>query len=609
VHLGRRRLGDALTERRFEEVTVTNQRSRPPGSEVEHDVRLLHDQRVAMRDGKTMSADVYLPRTRGPFPTLYQWTPYESTRDISIEWGVWFAQRGYAAVVQDVRGKYESEGVFEPYRNDGLDGVDSLEWATHQAWCNGRIGTWGRSYGAIAQWQTAFHGHPALHCMAPHVINDDYFDEGQYAGGAFQLALYFGAMLVWSTTPGAVGPIGAYTAPSAGPYLINERILRTLPLTEIDVESIGRRVSYWRDWLEHQTNDDYWHAVSHRGRYHLVNVPLFQQGGWFDPYTQCLLRMYDEMRANGGSDLARAHQKVLIGPWSHEENVGSSMGELDFGVEAARLIRADDLRWYDQWLRELDTGILDEPQLSLFVMGENRWRHEHQWPLRDTEFAPLYLHSDGAANRGEGGVLSRDAPGPQSADVFAYDPNDPVPTIGGVNSVGRMMSGADDAIRIVPGPFDQRRVEARDDVVCYTTAPLERDTEITGPVEVVLYAASSALDTDFVVRLSDVHPDGRSIGITEGIVRAAYRNGSDRRDPLEPREPTELRIACYPTSMVFARGHRVRLVVTSSWFPRFARNLNTFEDLATATRAVVARQTVLHSAEFPSRVILPIVPR
>jgi putative CocE/NonD family hydrolase len=206
-------------------------------------------------------------------------------------------------------------------------------------------------------------------------------------------------------------------------------------------------------------------------------------------------------------------------------------------------------------------------------------------------------------------VLSRAARGPEWADSFAYDPNDPVPTIGGVNSVGRMMSAADDAIRIVPGPFDQRRVEARDDVLRYTTPPLERDIEITGPVEVVLYAASSALDTDFVVRLSDVHPDGRSIGITEGIVRAAYRNGSDRRDPLEPGEPTELRIACYPTSMVFARGHCVRLVITSSWFPRFARNLNTFEDLATATRIVVSRQTVLHSAEYPSHVILPIVGR
>lgn len=571
------------------------------GSQPTHEVRLYHDQRVPMRDGVTLSADVYLPQARGPFPTIYQWTPYESTRDRFIAWAVWFARRGYAAVVQDVRGRYESGGGFTAYRNEGHDAYDTLDWAVEQPWCNGRIGTWGRSYGAIVQWQLAPHGHPALACMAPHVINDDYFADNHYIGGAFQLGLGIGAALLFTTS------LSTITLDTAAEVVLNDRLLRHLPLIDMDMIGIGREVPYWRDWLAHPINDDYWRALSHAEHLDRVGVPVFQQCGWYDAYAGSTMRTFNGMRERGATATAREAQKVLMGPWTHEEEVSRRLGDLDFGPEAERFIRDDELRWYDHWLKDVDTGVLDEPPLSIFVMGANRWRREDRWPLPGTELTRFHLHSGGRANGAGGdGTLSVEPPGAEAADAYVYDPDDPVPTIGGNNSLGTMYRGS--ATPVGPGPVDQAPIEGRGDVLCYTSAELEADLEVTGPIEAVLYAASSARDTDFVVRLCDVHPDGRSIFIAEGVIRARYRHGDDRVELLEPGEPQEYRIRCYPTSNVFRRGHRLRVDVTSSSFPRFTRNLNTGEDVATGTRLAVAHQIVLHSDEHPSHVLLPVIP-
>jgi putative CocE/NonD family hydrolase len=558
-----------------------------------YDVRLLHDCRVPLRDGLSLSADVYLPLARGPFPTVVQWTPYESTRDRFIAWGVSYAERGYASVVVDVRGRYESEGEFTAYTRDGEDALDTVEWVVSREWCNGRIGTWGRSYGAIVQWQLAPHAHPAVRCLAPHVIMDDYFADCHYVGGAFQLALSLGAALIWSTSMGLV------TGESAGRLLLNDRVLRHLPLVELDEQAIGREVACWREWLGRPVVDAYWRSLRHRPE--AVTVPVFQQCGWYDAYAGSTLRTFEALAG-------RVPQRVLMGPWSHEEEHTRVVGGHDFGPEASRVIREDDLRWFDQWLKELDTGILDEPPLSLFVMGVNRWRHESEWPLPGTELTPWYLRSGGRANSLAGdGVLSRDPPGPdEPADRYDYDPAHPVPTIGGNTSILTIMQNAVEPV--APGPADQRPLERRDDVLCYTSDRLDADLEVTGPVEAVIYAASSARDTDVVVRLSDVQPDGRALLLCEGILRARYRYGLDRTELLEPGEVAEYRIRMYPTSNVFRRGHRIRLDVTSSSFPRFSRNLNTGEDVATGTRMEIARQTILHTSAYPSHVLLPIVP-
>jgi hypothetical protein len=548
------------------------------------DVRLLHDRRVPMRDGVTLSADVYLPLGGRDLPAIVQWTPYESTRERFIAWGVWFARRGYAAVVVDVRGRYESNGEFTAWVHDGEDAHDTLTWAAGEEWCNGRIGTWGRSYGALVQWQLVHLGHPNLQCVAPQVIHDDYFWDGYWTGGAFQLALTLGAAALWSSA------LSLITGPSARDLVLNDRIVGHLPLVELDEVTIGRRVDYWRLWWEHQENDAYWQQFRHRPE--RVEVPIFQQGGWFDPYSGSHLRTF---AAIGD----RVPNRVLMGPWSHEEEVETFRGDVDLSA-GVTVVREHELAFYDRYLRDEANGWDERPPLELFVLGANRWRGEREWPLPGTSLTPWYLRA--------GGVLARGEPAPdEPADRFAYDPADPVPTIGGVNSVLTMTQGAETPVR--PGPLDQRVLEQRDDVLMYTSEPLERDLVVIGPVDAVLYAASSARDTDFVVRLCDVHPDGRSIFVTEGILRARYRNSTDgdSTELLEPNEVAEYRIRCYPAAIVFLAGHRIRLDVTSSSFPRFSRNLNTGEDVGTGTRIEVARQTVLHTAAYPSHIVLPVV--
>ena len=537
-----------------------------------------------MRDGISLSADVYLPLSGGPHPTIYQWTPYESTRERFVGWGVWFAQRGYAAVVSDVRGRYESEGEFEAWSRDGVDAHDSLTWAAGERWCNGRIGTWGRSYGALVQWQLMHVGHPNLECIAPQVIHDDYFWDGYWTGGAFQLALTLGAAAIWTSA------ISLITGPAAGDVILNDRVWRHLPLIELDEVTVGRRVGFWREWWEHQENDAYWHRFRHRPE--AVTVPIFQQGGWFDPYSGSHLRTF---AAIGD----RVPNRTLIGPWSHEEEVETFRGDVDLSA-GGTVIRDHELAFYDRYLRDDGNDWEERPPLELFVLGRNVWRGESEWPLPGTELTPFFLHSEGR--------LDREVPRPgEPADRYSYDPEDPVPTIGGVNSVLTMTQGA--AKPILPGPWDQRRLEARPDVLSYTSEELERDLEVIGPVELVLFAASSARDTDFIVRVCDVYPDGRSIFLTEGILRARYRNSNDgdSTELLEPGEVAEYRMRCYPLANVFERGHRIRLDVTSSSFPRFSRNLNTGENVGTSTRIEVARQTVLHTDVYPSHVLLPVV--
>jgi putative CocE/NonD family hydrolase len=549
------------------------------------EVRLLHDRRVPMQDGITLSADVYLPVGAQGLPTIVQWTPYESTRERFVAWGAWFAQRGYAAVVVDVRGRYESEGRFVAWERDGRDAHDTLTWAAAEQWSNGRIGTWGRSYGGLVQWQLAHLGHPNLACIAPQVIHDDYFWDGYWTGGAFQLALTLGAAALWTSA------ISLVTGPSGGDLMLNDRVLSHLPLVELDEVAIGRRVGYWRLWWEHQRNDEYWQQFRHRPE--RVDVPIFQQGGWFDPYSGSHLRSFAAIGQ-------RLPNRVLIGPWSHEEEVETFRGDIDLSP-ALTVVRDHELAFYDRYLRDEANGWDERPPAELYVLGADAWRGEREWPLPGTAFTPFHLRA--------GGALSPDGPRPdEPADRYVYDPADPVPTVGGVNSVLTMTQGAQTPIR--PGPLDQRVLEARDDVLVYTSEPLERDLTVIGPVETVLYAASSARDTDFVVRLCDVYPDGRSIFLTEGIIRARYRLSveGESTELLEPGEPAEYRIRCYPVANVFRRGHRIRLDVTSSSFPRFSRNLNTGEDVGTGTRTEVARQAVLHTPGHASHVVLPVVP-
>jgi putative CocE/NonD family hydrolase len=564
------------------------------------ELRYLYDQKVPMRDGVRLSADVVLPRGGGPFPTILFRTPYESAAERFIQWGIWWAQRGYAAVSQDCRGKYESEGTFYAYLPDGPDTYDTLEWVARQPWCNGRIGTWGRSYGGLYQWLAAPLGSPYLTTMAPHVICDDYFRDYHYVGGAFQLTLSLAAAIVFTTSQATVQS-------GSAELFNNRRFIRQLPLIEMDVEAIGRPIPFWRDWLEHDRYDAYWRAISTLDKYERITVPIFQQCGWYDAYPGSTMRHWQAMTERGGSEVARRHQKVLMGPWSHAAPESSVMGELDFGPAAYVQVPEVERRWFDYWLRGIDDGFMEEPPISLFVMGADAWRHEHEWPLARTRWTPYYLHSGGRANSLFGdGTLSPEPPAGEPPDRFDYDPEAPVPSIGGNNSTATWTAKAEEPI--IPGPVDQRPIERRDDVLVYTSAPLEHDLEVTGPLELVLYAASSARDTDFTAKLVDVYPSGYAMNLSEGIIRARYRADDANPELLERGEPTRYATRMYPTSNVFKRGHRIRVDLSSSSFPRFSRNLNTGESVATGTRIEVAHQTVLHSGEYPSHIVLPVIP-
>jgi putative CocE/NonD family hydrolase len=376
----------------------------------------------------------------------------------------------------------------------------------------------------------------------------------------------------------------------------------------LDEQTIGRECRWWREWLEHACDDEFWHTINTHDRLAEIDVPIRQQGAWYDPYTAAELRLWNGMREHGYSAHARQHQQIWIIPWTHHIPDGSRLGDLDFGPAGAVDLKADDLRWFDYWLKGIPTGIVDEPPIKLFVMGENVWRFEHEWPLGRTQWTRYYLHSNGRANSAAGnGTLDPEPPAAEQPDHFDYDPQDPVPTLGGNNSTWTWMKFAQEPI--YPGPIDQRPIERRDDVLVYTTPPLEHDLEVTGPLQLVLYAASSACDTDFTGKLVDVYPEGRAIHLAEGILRARHRTSLQTTELLAPGEVTRFEIELAPTSNLFRRGHRLRVEVSSSNFPRFDRNLNTGEDLFWGTRMEVAHQTVLHSTEYPSHILLPVIPR
>jgi len=444
--------------------------------------------------------------------------------------------------------------------------------------------------------------------MAPYLTADQYYNGWTYQGGAFQL----GFALQWSL--GLAQAEVLRRAPAA-PLDLNDLIhaldhidalYTSLPLT--DVPQLTELAPYYFDWLEHPSYDAYWRSIAPREAYARITAPALNMGGWFDIFLAGTLANYRGMRASGGSAAARQRQRLIIGPWSHGY-FGNIYVEQDYGILAstdAADLTAAQLRWFDYWLKDAENGAAEDAPVQIFVMGRNQWRTEADWPLPDTQYRSYYLHSGGAANTANGdGALNQAAPGIEPHDSYTYDPRSPVPTIGGQS----LLPGA--MIALNAGPRDQRTVESRPDVLCYATPPLERDTEVTGPIELVLYIASSARDTDFTGKLVDVFPDGRALALTDGILRARYRNSLSAPELLQPDTIYELHIDLIATANVFRAGHCIRLDVSSSNFPRFDRNTNTGGTIAgeTASDFIPAINRIFHDQAHPSYLILPIIER
>lgn len=370
-----------------------------------------------------------------------------------------------------------------------------------------------------------------------------------------------------------------------------------LPLIDLD-EYAGRKNRFWRDYLTHSQDSEFWQRIGNRGHHAQIDTPAFIMGGWYDYYAGEAFTDFTRLRAAG------KRAKILIGPWSHIISSSQALGELDFGAESKLELKELLWRWYEELLRGRKNGILDEPPVTIFVMGINQWRQENEWPLARTQFTPYYFHSQGTADSGTGS-LSPSQPGQEPADHYRYDPANPVWTVGGNHSICW-----GEAYHVIqPGPFDQRKVEERNDVLAYTSKPLAANVEVTGPITVSLHASSSTPDTDFVARLVDVYPDGRAINITEGILRGRFRESVHQPPKLmQPGSVYEFRIELQPTSMVFLKGHCLRVDITSSCFPLWDRNPNTGHPQGMDAELRVADQTIYHDTVHPSHILLPIIP-
>ncbi len=537
--------------------------------------QVIHETKVPvpMRDGVKLGASVYRPDAAGKFPALMVLRYFRGPHQDS--WGEYYAKRGYVVALIDCRGRGDSEGKWVSYVNEPKDGFDAQEWLGTQPWCDGKIGTMGISYNGFTQLMPAPFANEHLRCLMPLECQQTNFGH-LYNDGVMQLNVVFQYGL---HTQGKTDTAKIYDP--ADPFY------RQLPL--ISVVDKHPNVEHVKDWIRHARYDDYWKSYGIKDKYGKIKVPAYFVTGWYDNLVHEGFRNFKGFREQGGSPEARRGTKILVGPWAHGGSLSyPQLNELQ-------------LRWFDHWLKDIPNGITDEPPIRIFVMGPGVWRDENEWPLARTKYADFHLAGGGKANGVDGdGILNRDAPPAAAAasppDHFTYDPENPVPTLGGQIST------------LVPGPTDRSSVQKRSDVLVYTTPPLAEDAEVTGPVELRLFAASSAVDTDFTATLTDVHASGKAVHICEGIRGVTFRESLEHPTPIEPGKIYEYSISLWETSIVFRAGHRIRLEVSSSNFPRYARNQNTGLPFGMSDKVVKAEQTIYHDAEHPSRLILPVIP-
>jgi len=554
---------------------------------------------VKMRDGVTLRADIYRPRADGKFAVLLQRTPYNKDGDVGF--GLKAAARGYVVIIQDVRGRYESEGEWYTFKHEPDDGYDTVEWAAALPYSDGRVGMFGGSYVGATQMLAAIAHPPHLAGICPVVTASNYHSNWTYQGGAFEqwFNQSWTSGLAENTfnrevSDRANATKGMWQLPLDSYALFNDLADSGVPV------SLKALAPYFLDWLAHPSEDAYWKQWSIEAHFSEITVPQLTVAAWYDIFQGGSLRNYIGVKAHGATDAARRGQHLLVVIGGHAGN-GPKIGEVDFGPESHVDEDAVTLAWYDYLFKDAKNEFAGKP-VKIFVMGANQWREEDDWPLARAQATKYFLHSTGKANSLRGnGTLSTAAPGATEApDQYVYDPANPAPTIGGPLCC--------DATHMPPGPRDQRPVEAREDVLVYSTARLASDMEVTGPVTLELYGKSSAVDTDFTAKLVDVWPNGFAQNLTDGILRTRYRESQEKPELMTPGEIYKLSIDVWSTSNVFKKGHVLRLEVSSSNFPRFNRNLNTGEDNGTGQRFVPATNTILHDAQHPSALTLPVVP-
>jgi putative CocE/NonD family hydrolase len=567
-----------------------------------------------MRDGTVLFADVYRPAATEPVPVILMRTQYgkeaAQMQPSRFQSPSWFASHCYIVVIQDIRGQYASEGTFYEYAHDRNDGYDSVEWAARLPGANGAVGMYGSSYNAATQWLAATATPPSLKAIVPSNTASDYYDGWTYENGAFRL----GFIVPWMMSTIVL---------SAAEHRGDLALAKSLKENYKDVASwmkfrpymefppfrpTDREVApYFYDAIRHSHYDSYWEEFSIETRYAAVQVPVLAFEGWYDAFLAGGLKNFMGMVEHGGSEIARRNQRIVIGPWDHigwgrPDSVVSPRLKA-IGPVANSPVNELTLAWFDHFLKGKENGVNGGPRVDYFVMGENRWHAASGWPVPGTQYRSWYLGSGGhAASILGDGTLSDEIPGASSAmqDEFVYEPWNPVPSAGGHSCCAWN--------RAPQGQFDQLPIEQRSDVLVYSSPPLQEPVKITGPISVILYAASSAPDTDFTAKLIDVHPDGTAVNLNNGILSARFRNSLSQPSLINPGEIYKYTITVWPTSNLFKVGHRIRLEISSSDFPQFAQNPNTGDPLGTTKTWRAANQTIFHDQGHPSALILPIIP-
>jgi uncharacterized protein len=578
---------------------------------VQESVKLEINIAARMRDGVILYADVYRPDDTARHPAILVRSPYNKSETTGILSGYMspykFARAGYAMVIQDLRGTGVSEGEFYARRAEADDGYDSIEWLAARPWCDGNVGMCGLSHLGFTQWAAAKARPPHLKTICP---------AGTQAGarpfknGAFRL----NQMLIWYLSLTGLA-LRRSKLPDEELKLRQRTFLKMmdniyeqlsfLPLKDTPFLKLAGEpdlLPFYTDYLSYIDDRSYWQSLHTPTPPEEVVIPALHVCGWYDDLASDVLDSYVNMKKRGGSLLARNNQKAIIGPWIHTTEQTSVAGELDFGAAASGSsvgTNALHIRWFDHWLKGIDNGVNNESPVRIFVMGDNIWRDEKDWPLPDTNYVKYYLHSGGRANTRNGdGTMNTTAPGEELTDMYLYDPRNPTPTKSG-------KFGA----YFLQGAFDQREIEERTDVMVYTSPVLEDDIEVTGPIELELWASSSAVDTDFTGKLVDVWPDGKAYNLVDAVVRARYRESDYQAELIRPGKIYRYSFSLGVTSNVFKAGHRIRIQISSSNFPKWDRNLNTGHPIGQDAVLKAAVQTIYHDKKHPSCVVLPVIQR
>jgi putative CocE/NonD family hydrolase len=553
------------------------------------DVRCEFDVAQVMSDGTVLKADIYRPSISGRYPVLLQRTPYNKSLagNLCYQHPIWYARRGYMVVVQDVRGRWKSDGDFYPFAHEESDGTEAIEWAARLPGANGRVGMYGFSYQGATQLLAARVRPPSLKAIAPAMTASQYYDGWIYQGGAFSLAF----ALSWATQL-----IGTQALRRGDNFCAQQLVdalscsgrFYQLPLKEVPLFSGNKDAQFFLDWLNHPANDAYWQRWSLDSCYSNLQIPALHIGGWYDIFLRGTLRNFLGMK-----NADALEQRLVVGPWLHMPWT-QHVGCLDFGAAATNPIDRKQIAFFDHILKE-ESLREDDCSVEVFVMGENRWQRFASWPPPQAKIRNLFLHSHGGATAPGDGWLSEDSPTHEPPDPFVYDPHSPVLSAGGTSCCFPANAPM--------GPADQRVVEADPGVLVYSCAPFSYECCIIGPVKLRLWAVSTARDTDFTAKLCHVGTNGMAINLCSGIIRARYRNSMTEPSLLQPGSAYEYEIDLGATAVRFKRGESLRLLVSSSDYPHWDRNPNTGKEFGedTLSELVVATQLVLHEKDHLSR--------